>query len=101
MNYAATEVRKVDGGQQVTANEVVSSAISTDVTWQKRGFSSRNGVVTIIANGSIIQLKQKLAKHFPIGKVRLVQNLRNLYFWRKVGKSERSFLMHYVSPYDT
>ena len=35
----ATEVRKVDGGQQVTAVEVVSTTISTDGTSQKRGFS--------------------------------------------------------------
>ena len=49
MNAAATEVRKVDGGQ-VTADEVVNTTISTDGTWQKRGFSSRNGVITIIAN---------------------------------------------------
>ena len=52
MNSAATEVRKVDGVQQVTANEVVNTTISTDGTWQKRGFSSRNGVVTIISNST-------------------------------------------------
>ena len=51
MNAAATEVRKVDGGQ-VTADEVVNTTISTDGTWQKRGFSSRNGVITIIANST-------------------------------------------------
>ena len=37
MNAAATEVRKVDGGQ-VTADEVVNTTISTDGTWQKRGY---------------------------------------------------------------
>ena len=47
MNSVATEVRKVDGGQQVTADGVVSTTI-----WQKQGFSSRNGVVTIIANST-------------------------------------------------
>ena len=51
MNAAATEVRKVDRGQ-VTADEVVNTIISTDGTWQKRGFSSRNGVITIIANST-------------------------------------------------
>ena len=52
MNSTATEVRKVDGGQQVTADEVVSTTISTDGTWQKRGFSSEIGVVTIVANST-------------------------------------------------
>ena len=34
MNSDATEVRKVDG-RQVTADEAVTTTISTDVTWQK------------------------------------------------------------------
>ena len=39
-------------GGQVTADEVVNTTISNDGTWQKRGFSSRNGVITIIANST-------------------------------------------------
>ena len=52
MKSAADEVRKVDGGQGVTADEVVNTIISTDGTWQRRGFSSRNVVVTIIGNST-------------------------------------------------
>ena len=52
MKSAADEVRKVDDGQGVTADEVVNTIISTDGTWQRRGFSSRNGVVTIIGNST-------------------------------------------------
>ena len=37
MKSAADEVRKVDGGQGVTADEVVNTIISTDGTWQRRG----------------------------------------------------------------
>ena len=50
MKSAADEVRKMDGGPEVAADEIVNTTISTDGTWQKRGFSSRNGVVTIVAN---------------------------------------------------
>ena len=52
MKAAADEGRKVDGGQGVTADEVVNTIISTDGTWKRRGFSSRNGVVTIIGNST-------------------------------------------------
>ena len=52
MKCAADAVRKVDGGQGVTTDEVVNTIISTDGTWQRRGFSSRNGVVTIIGNST-------------------------------------------------
>ena len=50
-----------------TSYEVVNTTISTDGTWQKRGFSSRNGVITIIANStgkyaSIIGFKSKTCK---------------------------------------
>ena len=52
MKSAADEVRNVDGGQGVTADEAVDTTISTDGTWQRRGVSSRNGVVTIIGNST-------------------------------------------------
>ena len=77
MKSAADEVRKVDGGQGVTADEAVNTIISTDDTWQRRGFSSRNGVVTIIGNSTgkcmTTELRRKIVKHVSIGKVNVVR----------------------------
>ena len=76
MNSAATEVRKVDVGQQVTADEVVLSQYSP--MGHVRSEDSLREMVPLRllqippVNASIIELKQKLAKHVPIGKVRLV-----------------------------
>ena len=50
--HTADEVRNVDGGQGVTADEVVNNTNTTDCTWQRSGYSSRNGVVTIIGNST-------------------------------------------------
>lgn len=52
MKAAADDVRIADhdGSEELADDEVVNTAISADGTWQRRGFSSRNGVVTIIAN---------------------------------------------------
>ena len=52
MKSAADEVRNVDDEQGVAADEGVNTTISTDGTWQRRGFSSRNGVATIIGNST-------------------------------------------------
>ena len=42
-------------------DEIVNTAISTDGTWQRRGFSSLNSVVTIIdnSNGKCIDYRVK------------------------------------------
>ena len=64
MNNAATEVRKKKlGNNGIVENEVVDTRVSVDGTWQKRGYSSLNGVVTIIAseNGKCVDT-QILAK---------------------------------------
>ena len=55
MKSAADEVRKkvIDIDEPgVAEDEIGNITISTDGTWQRRGFSSRNGVVTIIANAT-------------------------------------------------
>ena len=41
MKSAAHEVRKADGGHEITDDEIVSTTISTDGTLQRRGFSSK------------------------------------------------------------
>ena len=59
---------------RITDDEIVSTAISTDGTSQRCGFSPKNSVVTIIANTTgkfIIVPKQKHAKHVPIGEAKL------------------------------
>ena len=48
MISAGNEVRQATGVDN--NDEVVNIMISADGTWQRRGFSSLNGVVTIIAN---------------------------------------------------
>ena len=60
MKSAPDEVRNVYGGQDVPADEVVNTTISTDGTWQKRGFSSRNDVFTIIGNSTSKCIDERL-----------------------------------------
>ena len=54
MKSAAYEVRNVDGGQGVIADEVVNTTISTGNRWHmaEAWGSPRNGVVTIIGNST-------------------------------------------------
>ena len=48
MSQAAEEVRNLKGQNDCNETETVDCGISCDSTWQKRGFSSRNGCVTAI-----------------------------------------------------
>ena len=48
MSQAAEEVRNLKGQNDCNETETVDCGISCDGTWQKRGFSSRNGCVTAI-----------------------------------------------------
>ena len=50
LKAAADEVRKINGGHEIIDDEIVSTTIATGGTLQRRGFSSKNNVVTIIAN---------------------------------------------------
>ena len=52
MQSAATEIRKVHLEEEFTENSVVDIAISADGSWQRRGYSSLNGLVTVISVGS-------------------------------------------------
>ena len=47
MRSAVEEIK-----ENMEENEVHNTIISTDGTWQKRGFSSRNGVVSIISSST-------------------------------------------------
>ena len=62
MISAGNEVRQDTGVDNNV--EVVNIMISADGTWQRRGFSSLNGVVTIIANniGKCIDYRVKTKK---------------------------------------
>ena len=45
MSQAAEEVRNLKGQNDSNETETVDCGVSYDGTWQKRGFSSRNGCV--------------------------------------------------------
>ncbi|XP_068750970.1 uncharacterized protein [Montipora capricornis] len=49
MSKAAEEIRILKGQNDPPVNEPVGCGVSFDGTWQKRGFSSRNGCVTAIS----------------------------------------------------
>ena len=49
MRSAVEEIKEVENMEE-NDDEVHNTIISTDGTWQKRGFSSRNGVVSIISS---------------------------------------------------
>ena len=49
MSKAAKEVRKLKGQNDSNETEPVDCGVSCHGTWQKRGFSSRNGCVTAIS----------------------------------------------------
>ena len=49
----ATEVNMKTAADELRSgkkDEIINTTISTDGSWQRRGFSSLNGVVTVIAN---------------------------------------------------
>ena len=54
MQFAASEVR-ASGGEQIQGNTVCQCSL--DGSWQKRGHSSLNGLVTAISNGKCIDTK--------------------------------------------
>ena len=47
---ASDELRNMANGNFGQKNDVEDIAVSCDGTWQRRGFSSLNGVVTVIAS---------------------------------------------------
>ena len=47
---ASDELRNMANGNFGQKNDVADIAVSCDGTWQRRGFSSLNGVVTVIAS---------------------------------------------------
>ena len=49
MKAAANEIRKDSFGDEYTEETVVNVDISADGSWQKRGFSSLNGLIAIIS----------------------------------------------------
>ena len=49
MSKAAEEVRNLKGQNDSNETEPIDCGVSCDGTWQKRGFSSRNGCVTAIS----------------------------------------------------
>ena len=49
MQSAATEIRKVHLEEESIENSVVDIAISADGSWQRRGYSSLHGLVTVIS----------------------------------------------------
>ena len=51
MKSAAEEIKEIESRTEVNA-DIHNTIISTDGTWQRRGFSSRNGVVSIISNST-------------------------------------------------
>ena len=51
MRSAVEEIKEVENMEE-NDDEVHNTIISTDGTWQKRGFSSRNGVVSIISSST-------------------------------------------------
>ena len=59
MSHAAEEVRNLKGQNDCNETEPVDCGISCDGTWQKRGFSSRNGCVTAICvdTGKVLDVK--------------------------------------------
>ena len=63
-------------------NEIVGTTISAAGTWQQRGISSKNVMVTTIVNSTghilIIVSKEEVAKYVPIGKAKLLRVLTNL-----------------------
>ena len=62
MKNAAKEVRNLIK-PEATDEEVLDTQVSIDGSWQKRGFSSMNGVVTAISsNGKVID-KHIMTKH--------------------------------------
>ena len=49
----ATEVNMKNAADELRSgkkDEIINTTISTDVSWQRRGFSSLNGLVTFLAN---------------------------------------------------
>ena len=49
----ATEVNMEKAADELRSgkkDEIINTTISTDGSWQRRGFSSLNGLVTVIAN---------------------------------------------------
>ena len=52
MKSAADEIRNLKLGKENDINDVAQCRVSLDGTWQKRGYSSLNGVVTVIATDS-------------------------------------------------
>ena len=63
-------------GDKLQLMNVVNTTISTDGTWQKRGFSSRNGVIAIIAN-STGKCIENLQSMFLLERQDWCKNLRN------------------------
>ena len=63
---------------QTSSSDIANTTVSGDGEWQKRGYSSLNGVVTLIANGKHIDNKScsKSANSETFGRIRKV--LRNI-----------------------
>ena len=53
MSSAASEIKNL---KSTAENDIVDCAVSCDGTWQKRGFSSKNGCITVISmdNGKVL-----------------------------------------------
>ena len=55
MKNAACEVRNVSNDNtQASSSDIVNTKVCGDGVWQERGYSSMNGVMTLIANGKCI-----------------------------------------------
>ena len=55
MTNAACEVHKVSNdNNQTSSSDIVNTKVSGDGAWKKQGYSSLNGVVTLIANGKCV-----------------------------------------------
>ena len=55
MTNAACEVHKdSNDNNQTSISDIVNTKVSGDGAWQKRGYSSLNGVVTLIGNHKCI-----------------------------------------------
>lgn len=63
MSQEAEELRYLKGQNDSNETETVDCGVSCDGTWQKRGFSSRNGCVTAISDTGKVLMLRPSARH--------------------------------------
>ena len=63
MSQAAEELRNLKGQNDCNETETVDCGVSCDGTWQKRGFSSRNGCITAIPDTGKVLMLRPSARH--------------------------------------